>query len=203
MAYKNDPKIYKVLACDCETSGIARNGTLDPSEGYQMVSLGLVAANADTFEPIAELYVEIKWDKVSKWEYRAEQVHGMSKEYLEKNGLSPEEAAEKIGLFLDEHFGIDHAINLLGQNVVSFDLPFFKKFLDANGLPFKFAQRHMDTLSLSMGTIKGYTSDEIFETLGFEQRKTHHSLEDAKMALRTFKIIQKLWDQFVGVKYEK
>ena len=76
----------KILAMDCETSGVAVN-TDDPSEGFQSISWGLVVVDANTLNTIDEMYVEIKWDKESKWDSKAEKVHGLTREYLEQHGL--------------------------------------------------------------------------------------------------------------------
>lgn len=190
-------KIDKVLALDTETSGINFEA-MTVAEDYQMVSVGMIVADTENFEPMDELYIVIKWDGKSKWSEKAEEVHGMSKQYLAKNGVSPEEAAEKIALFLDKHFGIDKAINLLGHNVVHFDLQFLKQFLWKYGLPFKFAHRHFDTFSLSMGTVRAFDSNELFDMMGFEKRKSHNALDDAKMSLAAFRIISKMWKKYVN-----
>jgi DNA polymerase III epsilon subunit-like protein len=189
-------KITKVLAIDTETSGINFDSAI-VADGYQIVSIGLIVADAQTFAPIEELYLLIKWNGLSKWSDKAESIHGLSKKYLEEHGLSEEEAAMKIGLFIDKHFGIDNALNLLGHNVVTFDMPFFRQFLERNGLPFKFAHRHCDTFSLSMGTVKAYDSNELFDIMGFEKRGKHNALEDARMSLKSYAMISKMWNKYI------
>jgi len=84
---KNEPRGYfeKLLAMDCETTGLKYNAD-DPSGGYQAVSWGLIVANALTLKPIEEMYIEIKWNGMSTWSQEAEQVHGLTKEHLNKNG---------------------------------------------------------------------------------------------------------------------
>ena len=190
-------KINKFLAFDCETSGINFN-SLSVAEGYQMVSVGFIVVNADTFEAIEELYLEIKWNGIAEWSAKAESIHGLSKEYLEKHGKTESEAAEIIALFISKHFGIDTAISLLGHNVVNFDLVFLKEFLWRNGLPFKFAHRHCETFALSMGTVKANDSNEIFEMVGLKKRGKHNALEDARGSLRFYQIISKMWQKYVG-----
>jgi hypothetical protein len=149
----NKPKGYfdKFLAFDCETSGMAFGD--NPSKDYQIVSAGLIVADF-TFKPIEELYVEIQWNGHAKWDAKAESIHGMSKEYLLKNGIPEVEAVEKIGALMYDHFGMDSPISLLGHNVGTFDLPFLRKTLSNHDLNFKFAHRHMDTFSLAMGLSK-------------------------------------------------
>lgn len=190
------PKGYfdKFLAFDCETSGMAFGD--NPSKDYQIVSAGLIVADF-TFKPIEELYVEIQWNGHSKWDAKAESIHGMSKDYLAKNGLPEIEAVEKIGALMYDHFGMDSPISLLGHNVGTFDLPFLRKTLSNYDLNFKFAHRHMDTFSLAMGTFQAYNSDDLFEMMGFEKRKSHNALADARYALETFRIINKFWAKYV------
>lgn len=187
--------IDKLLAFDCETTGFTFGP--DPSKDHCMVSAGLIVADLD-FNPIEELYVEIKWDGKSNWADQAENIHGLSRQYLEAHGQTHEQAAEAIGGLLVDHFGFDKAITLLGTNVMSFDLFFIRKFLDSMELSFKFSHRGADTFSLAIGTVKSQTSDELFELLGFDKRDKHNALEDARMSLKAFKIINNLWSKHVG-----
>lgn len=188
--------IKKYLAFDCETTGFAW-GEDDPSTNYQMISGGFIVAD-ENFNPIEELYVEFKYDGVSRWEWKAEQVHGLSREYLAANGLDPEDAALKIAVLLDKHFDVTVGITLLGTNVMSFDVFFLRKFLRQMDLPFRFNHRAADTFSLAIGTVGTQTSDELFELLGFKKRDAHNALEDIRMSLKSFQIINKLWNKHVG-----
>ena len=51
---KNKPRGYfeKILAMDCETSGLNFNA-VDPSDGFQSVSWGFAVADAQTLKPIS------------------------------------------------------------------------------------------------------------------------------------------------------
>jgi oligoribonuclease (3'-5' exoribonuclease) len=182
-------KIEKILAFDCETTGF--NYGVNPSIGHAMVSAGFIVADAN-FNPIEELYVEFKWDGKSKWTKEAEKIHGLSVQYLEQHGLSHPEAAEKIGGLLFDHWGDTKPIMLLGTNVMSFDIFFLDAFLQSQEIPFRFAHRGMDTFSLSMGTVRAETSNELFELLGLK-RGTHNALEDARTSLQAFREIYSTW----------
>ena len=120
---KRSAKFDKILALDVETSGLNRT-ELDPSIGYQIVSIGMIMADTTTFTPSDQLYLEIQWNGEAKWDNFAESIHGLSRDYLVKHGLTEEEAVEKIALFLDKHYGTDTAITCLGQNVSRFDVAF-------------------------------------------------------------------------------
>lgn len=190
-------KFDKILGIDVETSGFNNSNKLNPAEGYQILSIGLIVADTKVFKPIEELYLEIKWDGESLWDEDAVKIHGFTKQYLDKHGLDTDEAAEIIALFLDKHFGIDTPISLLGHNVY-FDFSFLKMFLDKHDLPFKFSYRHIDSFSLSMPTIETFSSDELFEFFGFAERTTHNSLKDIKMTLKSIQLISKMWKDVYG-----
>ena len=195
---KNKTHFDKLVAFDCETSGLNFD-TLDPSTGYRMISAGLIVATSD-FEPTEELYVEFKWtdNEISQWSDYAAKIHGLSKAYLNEHGVTDVEAAEKIGGLLYEHFGMETPITLLGTNVGTFDYPFLRNFLTSMSIPFKFSHRFLDTFSLGYGTVKAYTSDELFDILGFKKRGDHNALEDARMSLKSFKLLHSLWQSEIG-----
>jgi DNA polymerase III epsilon subunit-like protein len=182
--------IDKILSFDCETTGFEFG--LNPSINHQMISAGLVVATSK-FEIIEELYVEIQWDGKSQWAKRAEEIHGLSKEHLAKYGKTKAEAAEAIGGLLMEHWGMEKPINLLGTNVMSFDIHFLDGFLQEQEIPFRFSHRAFDTFSLAMGTVRAETSDSLFKLLGFGDRGKHNALEDAKLSLAAFREIYTQW----------
>lgn len=183
----------KILALDVETSGLNKN-SIDPSEGYQIVSIGMVVVDVmNDFKSLDEIYIEIKWNGQSIWDDEAQRIHGFSKSYLEKNGISEEDAVEKIALFIFNHFGVEKPICLLGHNP-QFDKCFLKSLLEKYELPFKFSHRSLDTFSLTLPTIGTFDSNEMFEFFGFPQRITHNSLKDIKMTLKVVQLIRKMWN---------
>lgn len=206
MKHTNKNKLQYILAVDVETTGMSwLQG--DPSVGHQIVSIGAIVADANTFEEIEHRYVEIKWTQDSidafelnpKFGSEAEKVHGLTREYLEQHGVDEEDAAAEIGELIIKYWSTDVTVQLLGHNVATFDLFFVRNLLHKHGLTFKFASRMYDSHSLGAGTVGAVNSDQLFEALGFEQRADHNSLEDARMSLETFRIIKKLWTKKVGV----
>jgi len=191
-------KMDRILAMDCETSGLNFSAAFSNSKdttitGYQPVSWGFIATDL-TYKPIAELYVEIKWNGISKWDSKAESVHGLSKKYLEQNGVDEEEAVAMIVEFLMEHFDLTKPIYCLGHNVASFDLVVLKDMLARYDVPgIRFGHRHFDTFSLSMGTVKELDSNTLFKRVGLPTRGDHNALEDARHALETYRRISKIW----------
>ena len=49
-----------------------------------------------------------------------------------------------------------------------------------------------------MPTVGAFSSDELFEIMGFEDRGKHNALDDAKMALKSVKMISKMWKNAYG-----
>lgn len=211
---QNKPKGYfeKILAIDCETTGI--NFVTDnplkpanPSDGHQAVSWGLIVADATTLKPIEELYIEIKWNEASKaaraadpeWGKGATKIHGLTYQHLEENGLSEEEAVVKIANLIIKYWGPTSAIKALGHNVHMFDIPFLQSLFLRHGIILPVGSRHYD--SNSIGFITGaFTSDALFDTMGFDARDSHNALEDTRMALESCRRIKVLWDDYVGVR---
>lgn len=195
-----------LLAIDCETTGISFNSD-DPSVGHQAVSWGIIVADAHTLKPIEELYVEIKWNDELKrkraedpeFGKQAERIHGLTLSYLDENGLDEEEAVLKIGELILKYWGPEVSIRTLGHNVHLFDLAFLKAMFRRHGIELRFGCRHMDSNSLGFGTVGSFRSDDLFTSLGLNERRLHNSLDDARMALESFRRVRVLWNNCVGV----
>lgn len=199
MSDEKKPRGYfeYVLAFDSETTGVAV-GQLDPTtradgEYYQMVSAAFILADVKTLKPIDRLYVEIKWNGESRWESGAESVHGLSKEYLEKNGMSEEEAVVEIGNFLLKYYSPESDIRLLGHNVATFDRYFLSHLFERHGIKLKFGNRHIDSFALGVTLLEAYNSDDLFETLGMKSRDAHNAMEDTEMTLKAVRMMKKMF----------
>ncbi len=203
------PKGYfeTVLAVDCETTGLNWEND-NPSIGHQALSWGIIVANAQTLKPIEELYVEIKWNAESREARKtdptfgdsATAIHGLTFDYLEKNGITEEDAVAQIANLIIKYWGPTSQVKLLGHNVHLFDLPFFRAMFRRHMIDIPIGSRHYDSNSVGFVTIGSYTSNGLFETMGFDSRGSHNALEDAHMALESCRRIKILWKQMVGVK---
>lgn len=200
---KNKPTGYfkYALALDCETSGFFFFfGSLDPSYDsvtgttYQAVSMGMIVVDVDTLKPVDELYVEIKWNGKSKWEDKAQKVHGLTRQYLEENGVSEEQAALAIGAFLLKYFSPDSDIRLIGHNVATFDRYFLARLFSRFDIELRFGNRHIDTNTLGIVAFNVFNSDDLFEQVGVEARKDHNALDDAKYALKVVQTVRTLFN---------
>ena len=185
----------KFLAIDCETSGMTFGD--DPSKDYQMVSVALIVSDTTTYQELDSLYLEIKWNGESKWEPKAESIHGLTKEYLEENGVDEEEALADILEFLDKHFDLTKAITLCGHNAANFDKPFLKSLLRRFEVDLKFSHRTIDTFSVGLIAVNAFDSDELFDNMGFPPRKEHNALEDIRLSLKSLRVINKLMKECI------
>jgi len=207
MSY-DTPKGYfeKLLAMDCETTGLDWDGD-NPSNGHQAVSWGFIVADGKTLKPIEELYVEIKWNDASKaarkldpqFGVAAANIHGLTYDHLEKNGISEEEAVVKIANLIIKYWGPTTLIKALGHNVHMFDVPFLRDLFRRHDIELPLGGRHYDSNSVGFITTGAYISDALFDTMGFDSRDSHDALEDARMALESCRRIRVLWDSKVGV----
>lgn len=192
----------RILAFDSETSGLffgthpARNPE-DPTDRYQAVSWGLVVLDGE-LNQLDEMYIEIQWDGKSRWNKKAEEVHGLSKEYLAENGVPFEEAYVQIVNFLFKHWGTTPIVTL-GHNSISFDLEFFRSDLKEIDLTLKFGNRHLDSNTLGFTLFETYTSDQLFEALGQEDRgDNHNALDDIKRTIQAFRVSRAIAKQVLG-----
>lgn len=187
-----------LLAFDCETSGLAYNSD-DPSydkdtgKTYQAISWGFIVADAVTLLPIEKLYIELKFNDENEWAMEAQNIHGLSRDYLNEHGMEEEEAVVKIASFVMKHFGPTSCIHPLGHNV-QFDIWFLKRLMRKFDINLKFGNRVIDTNSLGFATFETFTSNQLFEAAGLPERKKHNSLEDIEMTLESARRIKMIFN---------
>jgi DNA polymerase III epsilon subunit-like protein len=190
--------VADILFLDVETSGYDFDNILDRSGGYryQIVSIGLIVVSPTTWKVREELYVEIKYNGESFWDKKAEAVHGLTKDYLEENGLDEEEAFLVIAEFLTRHFDVNKPIILGGHNVSTFDRHFLVALFAKYDVKLSLSGRAIDTYSLGRVLFGTNDSTELFEMVGGE-RVTHNALEDAQLALKVVRMCNKLFNDAV------
>lgn len=205
-----------LLGIDCETTGICfqnydnnENPVFNPTTGerHQALSWGVMVLDASTFKPVEEpIYLEVKWNNNSIRQRKmnssfgkpAEKVHGLSYEYLEQNGMEEEEAVVTIGEMILKYFA-SSPVKLLGHNVHLFDKEFLADMFKRYEVDISFGNRHYDSASLGFGTVGAWTSDDLFKTFGFNERKDHNALEDIRMTAEVFRLTKLLWKNKVGL----
>lgn len=191
-----------LLGLDCETGGVAM-GCDDPSYNpktgqiFPSVSWGFVVLDGVTMKEVEHLYVEIKVADDYSWEPKTESVHGLTKQHLEKNGITEEEAVMKIANLIIKYWGPDGYINLLGHNVM-FDKWFLQRLMRRQGIELKFSNRLCDTNGLGYLLFNSFTSDDLFELLGLKERGAHNALEDIRLTAEAVRRIRKIMNIALG-----
>ncbi len=206
--YTRPPRGYfkYVLALDSETTGLDWNDD-DPSVGHQAVSWGFIVADAETLIPVEKLYVEIKWNDISRlakeedpeFGTKASDIHGLTFAHLEEHGIPEDEAVIKIMTLILKYWGPTNQIHAMGHNVQSFDIPFLKSMLRRYDIELRFSSRQLDTNAMGFITVGSFVSDALFDVMGYDDRDGHNALEDAEQALGSARRIRSLWNEFVGV----
>jgi DNA polymerase III epsilon subunit-like protein len=201
-----NPRGYfeRFLVVDVETSGFAKadDASYDPGrdQTFQTVAIGLIVVNAQTLKTIEELYVEIKWDGVSTWSMGAQNVHGLTLDYLEEHGVSSADAALAVANLILDHWGPNSPVVLCGHNVVSFDIWFVKRLLRSAGFEVIFSNRTIDTNALGFAVFSMFNSDDVFEQVGCAVRdgSKHNALDDARMSLQVVRTARTIADTVFG-----
>jgi len=196
------------LAIDWETSGAVFGG--DSSKDHQGLSFGAIVFNTQTFEPVDELYLEIKFNpKKYQWTQAAQNIHGMTVEYLEENGVTQQDAAIALAELILKYWGPSSKVMFLGHNP-GFDIRFTDQLLRTIDIEFSiersstlsgWIQLHhvvLDTSALGFITFGLFKSDLLFEAIGFDARGAHNSLDDIKMTLETCAVVRGLVDIGLG-----
>lgn len=185
-------KVDTIFPLAIETTGFSKG--CDPSLGHQLVSVGLIAADAETFKIRDAISFTIKWNGESDWTDEAQNIHGLGPDDGE---FTEDQAAAAIANFFIEHNQLE-AVVLLGQNIDSFGYYFIRSILDKYGLnDIIISARSLDTFTLGK-TLYGLNSQkEMFRFLQIDKPK--NILEKSKAYLKLFRITKKLWSKI----YEK
>jgi DNA polymerase III epsilon subunit-like protein len=190
------------LCIDWETSG--SDWGKDSSINYQGISFGAIVFNAENFDELESLHLHVKFDSSKyKWSIEAENIHGITKEYLDANGVSQEDAAIALAELILKYWGPDGKVLMLGHNT-EFDRRFTNQLLNTIGIEYSieketkldsWIQVHhvlLDTSSCGYITFGLYKSDLLFEKVGCPERGKHNALDDARQTLLVCKTIREL-----------
>jgi DNA polymerase III epsilon subunit-like protein len=178
------------LCIDWETSGSNFDG--DSSIDYQGIAFGAAVFNTDDFSIVDKMKRYIKFDnKKYKWSNDAEKIHGLTREFLDKNGKTQEEAAIDLGNFVLTYFGITPKVLILGHNV-DFDIAFTKQLLEPYDIMFKIHHVKLDTSSAGLIAFNKFKSNDLFKLIGLENRNEHDPLQDVEYTIELAKSIRLL-----------
>lgn len=196
------------LCCDWETSGATWGG--DSSKEFQGIQVGFIVFRTKDFSPVKKLKIDIKFDESKyKWSPEAEKIHGLTREFLEENGVSQEEAAAAFLELILEFWGPDGKVMFLGHNP-TFDIRFTAQLCKSVDVEFSierqtdaevWIQVHhvvLDTSALGFITMGLFKSDLLFEAMGFNERGNHDALQDATQTLETCGMMRLLVKEALG-----
>lgn len=194
--YINPTKSKYYLALHIETTGL--NHVIDEPiyKNNNIVALSAVICEKGTFNIIDEkiIFIDHGIDEVGdRW-------HGITKEFLEEEGVDEESAVLEFANFILEYFDSNDSIICLGQNVHSFVLPFVKNLLYRNEVFIQFSVNALDVFSVTVSTIGETTIQELIELFGNVddlapryQQKEYACLLKARTFVETFRKIDKTW----------
>ncbi len=176
------------ICIDWETSGSAWGE--DSTINYQGVSFGAAIFRLDNFEVVDTLYQEIKFDATKYlWSDGAQKIHGLTREHLEANGVTPEEAAVELMSMYVKYFSPDEYVYILGHHV-DFDIAFTEQLLKPFDIMFKIGATRIDTSGTGLIMFGIHKSEDLFNFLGLPARTTHNALEDVLLTVEAAKTMR-------------
>jgi len=176
------------LLIDFETSG--SDVTNKNHQQYQGISLGALIVNMEKFEVVDDYYVEIKFN-ASKylWSEEAEKVHGLTKDYLEANGVSQQEALGGLLEVIMRWIGFTDKLFIMGYNI-DFDKGFMQQLFDDCEVPINFHHIMIDPAPMAYFFVQEYRSDKVFELFSSMTREVHNALEDCYICFDALKTMR-------------
>jgi oligoribonuclease (3'-5' exoribonuclease) len=176
------------LAIDWETSGYSLP---DYAAKHQGISFGAVVFDLSSLTCVDELYCEVKFNPKYQWSDEAERIHGLSRDYLEKNGVTQEDAALQLGSLVLKYFG-DGKVMLLGHRVW-FDESFTNQLMDVANLQLTYDPIRLDSAAVGVLFLEMQRSDDIFDAMGLPKRAAHNALEDVIYTIEAIRKIKAIF----------
>lgn len=186
-----------ILVMDWETTGAEFGMSAEEiAKKYQGISLGLIVADFETLEEVYSDYFLIKYDTQYTWTQRAEEIHGITRDELEKNGVTREEAMERVLGAILEFWGPNGVI-VFGAHNAAFDMAFLQEqILKPAGVTLEFHQAKLDTAVLGLMLFGNGRSDFVFDLLaGCDSRGAHNALDDARFCLKSMRTAKQLFQE--------
>lgn len=181
------------LGIDWETTGAQWGDNAASAERFQGISFCAIVIRTEDFSIVKKASAFIKFDPSYEWTEGAAGVHGLTKEFLEQNGVTQEEAVMMLGELIIEHFGTTEVM-FLGHNV-DFDIAFTRHLFKKFGIELKVNHVKMDTSGAFFIGMRLHKSDLIFDKLQIntrEDNKGHSAEDDIMMTLEACKILRAL-----------
>lgn len=178
------------LAIDWETSGYS---VPNYAASHQGISFGALIFDISDFSIVETLYLEVKFDPKYTWDEGAEKIHGLSREHLEKHGVTQQQAAEQLATLVLKYIGTDKIV-ALGHRVF-FDIAFTNQLMESVGFEFNWDPIKIDSAAIALTFLGVNRSDELFDMMGMPPRGKHDAMEDIIYTLSSVKAIR---DYFIA-----
>lgn len=163
-----------IVVLDFETTG------LDVQKDF-IIQIGLIKADSETLEEFDNLKIFIKPDCEYTISPEAEEKHGISKEFLEKNGECFIDVWPKIVEFIGD-------CDILTYNGNGFDLKVLYYNLQHYGFTFDFTSRiFYDALTIERKRWSMKLIDVYKRYTGVDYDDAHDALADVRATLEVFK----------------
>jgi oligoribonuclease (3'-5' exoribonuclease) len=121
----------------------------------------------------------------------AEGVHGLTREHLEKNGISQQEAAVELCSLVMKFMG-DGEVPVLGHRVY-FDKAFTDQLTNTIEIQLPWHPIMFDSCSLSSLMLEQTSSDALFDMMGLPPRSAHNAMEDILYTVASVKKIKEFF----------
>lgn len=163
----------EIVAFDVETTGLS-------PENNDIIQIGLVKFDSTSFELLDERLYYILPEGNFVIEQEAEDIHGITKEYLLEHGTSFASVWSEIEQFIGD-------CDLLSYNGNNFDVPFLCNTLRKNNLSFNFTKhRFYDALTIERERHSNRLADVYKRYTGKELVGAHNALADVKATAEVF-----------------
>lgn len=177
------------LAIDWETSGYS---VPNYAKAHQGISFGALIFDMSDLSIVKTLYLEIKFDSSKyTWDEGAEKIHGLSREHLDKYGVTQTQAAEQLASLVLQHIGTDKIV-ALGHRVF-FDIAFTDQLMESIGFEFNWDPIKIDSAAIALTFLGINRSDELFDIMGMPPRGQHNAEEDIIFTLSSIKRIKEIF----------
>lgn len=185
-----------ILVLDSETTGSTFGPYEETFSKFQAIQFGALVVDSSTFEEKASLEFMVKYDPKYQWSQEAENIHGITKEVLEAEGLENEEAAATLAEFILTHFGTGRVM-FAGHNPF-FDISAMEQLLKPHGVMPDLHHVVLDTSALGFITCGKYRSNDLFEFFLGGRAEKHGALDDARMTATVLRTVRQLMNEALG-----
>ena len=173
-----------IVCIDTETTGLSKSTD-------RVIQLSMQKFDAETGETIMEKDWYIKPTGNWKMEPTAQAVHGISKEFIEENGVSLKSIFDEIMEMIDE-------CPILTYNGTSFDIAFLQREFEREGLEAHLdTHKYIDAFDIEKRMNSHKLADVYRRLFGEDFEDAHNSMADVRATTRVYLEQVKRYDEVV------